>query len=170
MHPHVKVAVFQHGEAAPLRRLARAAADGARDAGGEVRLRSLSPRGATTPADLEWADVALFGTATPYGVVLDRLTRFVDGAVPLWRSGALAGKVYGAFTAAAAAHGGADRRRVSLTDVFHHWGGIIVPLEGRDTLGRDARTPDEAARRLGRRATETARALVGEHLLLAHVA
>ena len=33
--------------------------------------------------DLDWADVALFGTATPYGVALDPLTRYIDAAVPL---------------------------------------------------------------------------------------
>jgi NAD(P)H dehydrogenase (quinone) len=192
----VRVAVFCHGTAERVWRLALAAAEGAWDAGGEVRVRRLGPlvppgtvyacpelvrvlRDAehvpeAEPADLAWADAALFGTATPYGVALDRLTLFVDAAVPLWRAGRLGGKVYGAFTAAAGAHGGPERRLASLTDVFHHWGGVIVPLEGRDPIGGHVGEPGGAAAavpgapsdpegaaawRQGRRVTETAGAL-----------
>ena len=208
MDAHVNVAVFYHSETAQLLHLALAAADGALDAGGEVRVRRIgrresaarvSPRADPIPfprngersqqagaADLGWADVALFGTATPYGVRLDPLTRFIDATVPLWLAGKLAEKVYGAFTTAAAVHGGPGRRLVSLTDVFHHWGGLIVPLGGRDPLGRrsvevDGSSPPAArgapfdtelavARSQGRRATEAARALKAGHLLLADVA
>lgn len=208
MYVHVKVAVIYDGETERVCRLALAAARGARVARGEVRLRRLGrlPWSETTyappalvrmlrltervpeasPADLEWADVALFGMAMPYGVVLDRLTRFIDATVPLWQGGKLTGKVYGAFSAAATAHGGRDHRLVSLTDVFHHWGGIIVPLRGRDPIGprrcdadgastsesprawRDAEV--DAAWRQGRRATETAHALKAGHQLHADVA
>ena len=208
MDAHVNVAVFYHSETAQLLRLALAAADGASDAGGEVRVRRvgrpvslarLSPRAESIPflrdgergpeagpADLEWADVALFGTATPFGVQLDALTRFIDATVPLWLAGKLAAKVYGAFTAAAAVHGGPSRRLVSLTDVFHHWGGIVLPLGGRDPIGRRSGEPDGSspvgarsapfdaeltvARRQGRRATDAARALKAGRLLLADVA
>lgn len=211
MCAHVNVAVIYHGETEQLCRLALAAAEGAWDAGGEVRVRRLGRLGRLAPpegmpsrpesvgtcpdleriplaglADLAWAEVALFGTATPYGVTLDRLTRFIDAAVPLWRAGRLAEKVYGAFTTAASVHGGPTRRLVSLTDVFQHWGGIIVPLKGRDPIERPIGEPDDAsplathgapfeaelaaARSQGRRATETARALKVGHLLLADVA
>src|SRR5688500_6850008 len=109
MDAHVNVAVFYHSETAQLLHLALAAADGALDAGGEVRVRRIgrrdsaarmSPRADPIPfprdgersqqagaADLEWADVALFGTATPYGVRLDPPTRFIDATVPLWLAG-----------------------------------------------------------------------------------
>ncbi|HEU4628724.1 MAG TPA: hypothetical protein VFS08_03235 [Gemmatimonadaceae bacterium] len=204
----VKVAVFYQGETELVCRLALAAATGVEDADGEVRLRSLGrPVPSATiyarpefvrvlralertpdasPADLAWADAALFGTATPYGMTLDPLTRFIDATVPLWRVGTLAEKVYGGFTAATAAHGRPGRRLVSLTDVFHHWGGIIIPLEGRDPIGgqpgeRDGisplaahRSPVEAelaaARRQGRRATEIVRALKARHVRFADVA
>lgn len=188
MDAHVKVAVIYHCETAQVCRLALAAGEGAWDAGAEVRMRRLG-RHATAgphvaripearPADLAWADVALFGTATPYGVTLDPLTRFIDAAVPLWRAGGLAEKVFGAFTAAASAHGGPTRRLVSLTDVLHHWGGIIVPLVGRDPADRLEGEPDgagldaglAAARRQARRATATAAALKVGQLLLADVA
>lgn len=183
MYAHVKVAVIYHGETEQVCRLALAASEGAWDAGGEVRLRRLgrpAPSGtpfdavprteripAARPADLAWADVALFGMATPYGVTLDPLTRFIDAAVPLWRAGRLAEKVYGAFTAAASAHGGPGRRLVSLTDVFHHWGGIIVPLA---TPGSSVEAQLAAAQCQVQRATETAGALKVRQRLLADVA
>ena len=208
MYVHVKVAVIYHSVTEQVYRLALAATDGAWDAGGEVRVRRVGqlvpPEGAhsrpewveilcdseyipeATPADLEWADVALFGTATPYGAVLDRLTQFIDATVPLWRAGKLAEKVYGAFTSAATVHGGPNGRLVSLVDVFHHWGGIVVPLRARDPISQQIGQPDcasqlvtrgspivtelAAARSQGQRATETARALQAGRRLLADVA
>jgi NAD(P)H dehydrogenase (quinone) len=213
MYVHVKVAVIYHSVTEQVGRLALAATDGAWDAGGEVRVRrlgQLAPLGEmhvrpecvevlretermpeASPADLEWADVALFGTATPYSATLDSLTQFIDATVPLWRAGKLADKVYGAFTTAATVHGGSDGRLVSLADVFHHWGGIVVPLRPCDPISRQIGQPDVAARdaRLvirgapgvsaaelaaarsqGRRATETARALKAGRRLLADVA
>ena len=208
MELQVKVVVIYHGVTEQVCRLAQAAADGTRDAGGVVRLRrvgQLAPAEGTywsreylallretevipeaSPEDVEWADVALFGMATPYGATLDALTQFIDATVPLWRAGKLAEKVYGAFTAAATVHGGPNGRLVSLADVFHHWGGIVVPLRPRDQVARHvgqsdgapqlemrgARIESElaAARSQGRRATETARALKAGRCLLADVA
>ena len=208
MYVHVKVAVIYHSVTAQVCRLALAATDGAWDTGGEVRVRrlgQLAPLGEmhlrpewvdvlrdteclpeASPADLEWADVALFGAATPYGAALDRLTQFIDATVPLWRAGKLAEKVYGAFTPAATVHGGPNGRLVSLADVFHHWGGIVVSLRPCDPISRQIGEPDgttllarrgaplaaelAAARSQGRRATETARALKAGRRLLAEVA
>jgi len=186
MYAHVKVAVLYQCDTAQVCRLALAASEGAWDAGAEVRVRRLGRRAEripqARPADLDWADVALFGTATPYGVTLDALTRYVDAVVPLWRAGRLREKVYGAFTAAASVRGGPTRRLASLADVFQHWGGIIVPLAGRDPLEQPVGGPDAgrplatigspfelelaAARHQGRRATELAAALqVGQRFL-----
>jgi NAD(P)H dehydrogenase (quinone) len=208
MYVHVKVAVIHHCVTEQVYRLALAATDGAWDAGGEVRVRRVGqlvpPEGAlsrpesldivhdaecipeASPADLEWADVALFGAATPYGTAVDRLTQFIDAAVPLWRAGKLAEKVYGAFTPAATVHGGPSGRLISLADVFHHWGGIVVPLRSCDPISRQIGQPDgtarlaartspiaaelAAARSQGRRTTETARALKAGRQLLAEVA
>ena len=168
MYAHVKVAVIYQGESEQVCRLALAAGEGAWDAGAEVRMRRLGRRAEripqARPADLAWADVALFGTATPYGVTLDALTRFVDAVVPLWRAGRLSRKVYGAFTAAASVRGGPTHRLASLADVFQHWGGIIVPL------GSPFEAEPAAARRQARRAVETAGALKVGRLFLADVA
>lgn len=174
MYVRVKVVVICHGETASAWRLALAATEGAWDAHGEVRLRRLGRhvpapdarelhewdevlRDATcipeaSPADLAWADVALFGTSAPDGLVVERLRRFVDAATPLWRDGGLAGKVFGAYTARTDSHERQGSRLATLGDVFRQWGGLVVPLASRE---RDL----AAAATLGRRATETARAL-----------
>jgi NAD(P)H dehydrogenase (quinone) len=208
MYVHVKVVVIYHSVTEHVYRLALAATDGAWDAGGEVRVRRIgqlvAPEGnqprpdwaeilddarcipEVSTADLEWADVALFGTPTPYSVTVDGLTEFIDATVPAWRAGKLTEKVYGAFTSAATVHGGPEGRLVSLVDVFHHWGGIVVPLRVRDAAARElARAGGvtrlaargslfgaelAAARSLGQRATETARALKAGRRLLAEVA
>jgi NAD(P)H dehydrogenase (quinone) len=211
MYVHVKVALFYYGVSEQVYRLAVAATGGAWDAGGEVRvcrirepvppettyarpawieiLRDFEGVPEASPADLEWADVALFGTATPYNTVADGLSEFIHATVPLWRAGKLAEKVYGAFTSAATVRCRRDGRLVLLDDVFHHWGGIVVPLRSdeatspeagrpgapsrearRSTRGSPTETELAAARDQGQRATETARALQAGRRVLADVA
>jgi NAD(P)H dehydrogenase (quinone) len=208
MYVHVKVVVVYHGEREQLFRLALAATEGAWDAGGEVRVRRVGPlvppAGAperpewsemrhdsadlpeASAADLAWADVALFGTVMPNGAVVDDLRRLVDATTPLWRTGELSEKVYGAFTGMMATHVGTGSRLVTLTDVFHQWGGIVVPLGAPGArssqvgwspgAGRQAargamhESALAAAHGQGRRATETARVLKAGRSLLADVA
>jgi len=208
MYVHVKVVVIYHGELEQVYRLALAATEGAWDAGGEVRLRRVGqlvpPAGAhehpewreilhdsaalpeASMTDLAWADVALFGTAMPNGAVVDGLRQLVDAGTPLWRTGALAEKVYGAFTGLVPAYAGTGSRLVTLTDVFQQWGGIVVPpgapeprssQVGRSSSAVREDTPGAlhdsalaAAHGQGRRATETARVLKAGRRLLADVA
>jgi NAD(P)H dehydrogenase (quinone) len=211
MYVHVKVVVIYQGISEHVYRLALAATDGAWDSGAEVRIRRigpLTPHDATherpeptefhretrcmpevDAEDLAWADVALVGTATAAGAVPHDLAQLVEAAAAMWRSGELAEKVYGAFTPATAVHdphGPHGGRSVSLLDVFHHWGGIVVPLGLRDAAARQLGHPLgasrlavrgsplqielAAARSQGERATETARALKLGRRLLADVA
>ena len=58
--------------------------------------------------DLGWADGIAFGTPTRFGNVAAQLKAFLATAGPLWIRGALAGKVYSAFTASNTAHGGQE--------------------------------------------------------------
>src|SRR5262249_55967857 len=87
--------------------LAKSVAAGARDAGGEVRLRRVpdivSPAvmahvpgwedrskrmgaeyGAPTHADVEWADGIIFGTPTRFGNTSAELKAFIDSLGGLW--------------------------------------------------------------------------------------
>ena len=197
MSEPVTVAVIYYSATGTVHALAEAVAEGAAQAGAEVRLRKareLAPAEAiarnpawqahveatsavaeASHADLEWADVVLFGTPTRFGNVASQLKQFIDTTGPLWQAGRLADKVYGAFTASGSAHGGQESTLLSLANVFYHWGGIIVPPGYTDPiqvqLGNpygashvgDTGGPGEvaraAARYQARRAVETAAAL-----------
>jgi NAD(P)H dehydrogenase (quinone) len=180
-----------------LHALALAVAEGAEKAGAEVRLRKVAetaPQAAieADPAweqhlrdtadvpvveldDLAWADAVLFGTPTRFGNPAAQIKAFLDSAGPLWFAGGLAGKVYSAFTASNTAHGGQESTILALSNVFYHWGGIIVPPGYTDPVqfrsgnpygtshvageGAPGEVVLEAARHQGRRAVETAAAL-----------
>jgi hypothetical protein len=107
MHVMAKVAVVYYG-AADLRgcRLALAVAEGAWDAGAEVRVRRVEqltpPAGAhsdlewaevlreaeevpeASAEDLTWADVVLFGTSIRDGALRAQLGRLIHTVLPVW--------------------------------------------------------------------------------------
>ncbi len=148
MAAQVKVAVIYYSATGITYQMAQAACEAAGDAGAEVRLRKvreLAPDEAirsnsgweahrletqdideAQPDDLSWADVVIFGSPTRYGLVAAQLKQFIDTTGPLWAQGALANKVYSAFTSTATLHGGQEATLLSLFHVFYHWGGIVV--------------------------------------------
>ena len=145
----VNAAIIYYSATGTLHSLAQAAAEGAEKAGASVRMRKvreLAPVGAieANPAwnqhlretadvpeagldDLAWADVVLFGTPTRFGTPAGQLKAFIDTTGPLWQQGLLADKVCTAFTASQTAHGGQEATLLALSNVFYHWGGVIVP-------------------------------------------
>lgn len=145
----VNVAVIYYSATGSVHELAKAAAEGAEKAGGEVRLRKvreLAPQEAidsnqgwaenvratshvpeASTEDLLWADVLLFGTPTRYGSPTAQLRQFLDTTGPLWSKGQLADKVVAGFTSTATAHGGQESTLLNLYTTFFHWGCIIVP-------------------------------------------
>jgi NAD(P)H dehydrogenase (quinone) len=145
----VNVAVIYYSATGTVHALARAAVEGAEQAGADVRLRKvpeLAPSEAieSNPAwskhlrdtagvaqacleDLAWADVVLFCTPARFGNPAAQLKSFIETTGPLWQQGKLAGKVCTAFTSASTAHGGQEATLLALGNVFYHWGGIIVP-------------------------------------------
>ncbi len=193
----VKVAIIYYSATGTLHALARAAAEGAEKAGAIVRLRKVAETAppeainarpewarhlqetADVPVadhdDLLWADAVLFGTPTRFGNPASQLRAFMESTGPLWFRGALADKVYSAFTASNTAHGGQESTLLALGNTFYHWGGIIVPPGYTDpvqlTSGNPYGTshvagsgePDdvivESARHQARRAVITAGAL-----------
>ena len=193
----VRVAVVYYSATGTVHALAEAVAEGAASAGAVVRLRrvaELSPDAAidqnprwrrhvesvTSTAqasveDLAWADAFAFGTPTRFGAPAAPLKQFIDQADALWREGKLADKPVTAFTSAFNRHGGSEATILSLSNVFYHWGALIVPpgytdpvvyAAGGNPYGTSSVTgpagdgPDaaalEAARYQGRRLTQTA--------------
>lgn len=143
-----KVAVIYYSSTGTNAAMAEAVAQGARDAGAEVRVRLVAetaPDAAvdSNPAwrkfvdehkdaaraqleDLEWADAIVFGTPTRFGNVSSQLKSFIDAAGGLWFQGKLANKVYAAFTSAQNPHGGQESTLLALFNTIYHFGGYIV--------------------------------------------
>lgn len=197
-----KVAVIYYSATGAVHALAQAVAEGAASAGANVRLRSvaeLAPDNAidqdprwrrhidatasiirATVEDLAWADAFAFGTPTRFGTPAGQLKQFIDQAGGLWREGKLADKPVTAFTSAFNRHGGSEATILSLSNVFYHWGALIIPpgftdatvyAAGGNPYGTSstAAGPDtaalEAARYQGRRlARITSRLLNGSRV------
>lgn len=144
----VKTAVIYYSATGGTHKLAEAIAEGAREAGSEVRVlkvKELAPEAAiasnegwgnhiretthipeATNDDLEWADAIILGSPTRYGSAASQLRQFLDATGPLWAKGALVNKVGSAFTSAATVHGGQEATILSILTTFYHWGSIVV--------------------------------------------
>ncbi len=152
--------------------LATAAADAAREAGAEVRLRRAREvadeesmgqvKGwlesaqrqnalyeAPTKDDAEWADAILFGTPCYFGSMATELKNFLDQLGPQWKRGALAGKVGGAFATASWPHGGTEVVTLSLYAPMAHLGMVIVPTGYTDEAMLEAGSPYGASAIVG---------------------
>jgi NAD(P)H dehydrogenase (quinone) len=143
------LAVIYYSSTGNVHALAEALAEGASDAGAQVRLRrvaELAPAEAidSNPAwrahleatahipeathdDLRWADGFAFGTPARYGNVSSQLKQFLDTTAALWAAGELADKPATAFTSAINRHGGNESTLLALYNSMHHWGAIVVP-------------------------------------------
>ncbi|MBE3589201.1 MAG: NAD(P)H:quinone oxidoreductase [Firmicutes bacterium] len=145
----LNLAIIYYSSTGTIHRMAEAAAEAAREAGADVRLRivqELAPPEAiarnpnwkkfrdehpdlpvATLEDLEWADAILFGSPTRYGNVAAQMKQFLDQSGPLWAQGKLANKAVSAFASASNPHGGQETTILALYNTMHHWGAIIVP-------------------------------------------
>ncbi|MFI5529115.1 NAD(P)H:quinone oxidoreductase [Kitasatospora sp. NPDC051853] len=143
------VAIIYYSSTGHVHKLAEEAASAAVKAGAEVRLRKvaeLAPAAVVAAkqewadhheatrdvpeaalADLEWADVILFGTPTRFGLPAAQLKQFIDTAGGLWFQGKLVNKVVSSFTSTSTLHGGQESTLLALNNTFYHWGAIIVP-------------------------------------------
>lgn len=146
----VRVSVVYYSATGHVHALAMAVAEGAGEAGAEVRLRpveelapemlisqnqawgrhrsEVSEEPTASLQDLEWADGIAFGTPTRFGNVAAQLKMFVDQAGQLWQEGKLVNKVVTAFTSSQTAHGGQESTILALNNTFYHWGSIVLPL------------------------------------------
>src|SRR5215468_655717 len=125
----VKVLVVFYSRNSSTEKMAQAVAEGAKEAGAEVRLRRArdivgpdvmakapgwmensrrmdAVYAAPTLEDADWADGIAFGTPTRFGAVSAELKAYIDSLGSLWFQGKLNGKAAGAFTSTSTPHGG----------------------------------------------------------------
>lgn len=145
----VKLAVVYYSTYGHNHRMAEVAAEAAREAGAEVRLRKVretapqevidgqeawkaqqeetSDVAAATPDDMVWADAYLFSSPTRYGGAASQMRSFIDTLGPVWQEGKLADKAFSAMTSAGNAHGGQETTLQTLYVTAMHWGCVLVP-------------------------------------------
>jgi NAD(P)H dehydrogenase (quinone) len=145
----VKLAIIYYSTYGTNHQMAEVAAEAAREAGAEVRLRKVretappdvvkaqeawsaqAERTANipeaTPDDLVWADAFLFSAPTRYGGAASQMRSFIDTLGPIWQEGKLADKLVSAMTSAQNPHGGQETTLQTLYVTFMHWGAILVP-------------------------------------------
>ena len=197
-----KVLVLYYSSFGHIEQLAHAEAEGARSAGATVDVKRVpenvpediakafhfkldQPAPIATPAELGNYDAIIVGAPTRFGRMPSAMGSFWEQAGQLWLSGALHGKVGGAFTSSAAQHGGNETTLFSIIANLMHFGMVIVGLPyshaGQMTLdeitggspygattitgGDGSRLPTanelEGARYQGRKIAETANKLYG---------
>jgi NAD(P)H dehydrogenase (quinone) len=145
-----RIAVIYYSATGNVHMLANAIAEGAREAGADVRLRRVAElaseeaiqqnqlwarhrdetRDTVEEArleDLRWADGYAFGTPTRFGNPAAQLKQYLDMAGGLWFQGALADKPVTTFTSAMYPDGGLESTILALNNVFYHWGCVLVP-------------------------------------------
>jgi NAD(P)H dehydrogenase (quinone) len=159
----VKVAIIYYSATGITYQLARSVAEGAEQAGAEVRLHRVpelapdeaiasnegwsSHRLATldvaeaTHDDLLWADAVIFGTPTRFGNVSAQLKQFIDTTGPLWREGRLSDKAMSGFVSTGTFHGGQETTLLALYTTMYHWGAIVVAPGYTDPVQWSAGNP-----------------------------
>jgi len=140
-----KILVLYYSSWGHMEQMAKAAAEGAREAGADVtikRVPELVPEAVAKaayykldqdapiaePLELEKYDGIIFGISTRFGAMAAQLKNFLDQTGPLWAKGALVNKVATVMSSTATQHGGAELAILSAQASLQHHGMIIVPL------------------------------------------
>ena len=150
-----KVLVLYYSAYGHIETMAKAVADGAREAGATVdikRVPELVPEAVAKAShfkldqsapiakveDLANYDAIIVGTGTRFGRMASQMANFLDQAGGLWAKGALNGKVGAAFSSTATQHGGQETTLFSIITNLLHFGMTIVGLpysfQGQMTL------------------------------------
>lgn len=171
-----KILIAFYSRTGSTEALAKAVAEGAREAGAEVRLRRVrevvsedvmrqapgwlenaqrmnAAYEAPTESDAEWADGIVFGTPTRFGSVSSELKAWIDGLGGLWLKGALNGKTGSVFSSTSTAHGGNEATLLGLYPPMAHLGLVIVPPGYANPVMFGAGTPYGATSVSGQNAT-----------------
>jgi NAD(P)H dehydrogenase (quinone) len=140
-----RILVLYYSSWGHMEQMAKAAADGAREAGADVtikRVPELVPEEVAkaayykldqeapvaTPLELGDYDGVIFGISTRFGNMAAQLKNFLDQTGPLWAKGTLVNKVATVMSSTATQHGGAEFAIISTQVTLQHHGMIIVPL------------------------------------------
>lgn len=143
-----RIAIVFYSTYGTNHQVALAAAEAAKAAGADVRLRRIAE---TAPADvvasqeawkaqldkvqdipevshddMEWANGYFFISPTRYGAVASQMRAFIDTLGGLWFAGKLANKTFTAATSAQNTHGGQESTILGLYVTAMHWGAVIV--------------------------------------------
>jgi NAD(P)H dehydrogenase (quinone) len=151
-----RVLVLYYSAYGHIETMANAMAEGARGVEGAVvevkRVPDLVPREiaekshfkldqpapVATVDELAGYDAIIVGVGTRFGRMASQMSNFWDQAGGLWASGALVGKVGGAFSSSATQHGGQETTLFSIIANLLHFGLVIVGLpysfKGQQTL------------------------------------
>jgi NAD(P)H dehydrogenase (quinone) len=142
-----KVLVLYYSSYGHIEKMAEAIAEGAREAGAQVdimRVPETAPQAVVEAAHfktdsaypviagahvLTEYDAIIVGAPTRFGRMASQMAAFWDTAGGLWASGALHGKVAGAFTSTATQHGGQETTLFSIITNLLHFGLTIVGLD-----------------------------------------
>lgn len=141
-----KILVLYYSSWGHMEQMAKAAAEGAREAGADVtikRVPELVPESVakaayykldqdapviTDPSELADYDGIIIGTATRYGTMASQMKNFLDQTGGLWAKGALLDKVGSVMVSTATQHGGAELALINAQVFLQHQGMIVVPL------------------------------------------
>lgn len=140
-----KVLVLYHSTYGHIETMAKAVAEGAREAGATVDIKRVPE---TVPAELAKAsgykldqeapiatvddlanyDAIILGVGTRYGRMASQMAAFWDQTGGLWAKGGLVGKVGSVFTSTATQHGGQETTIIAAITQLLHQGMVIVGL------------------------------------------
>ena len=140
-----KILVLYYSSWGHMEAMAKAAAEGAREAGATVTMKrapELVPEAVAKaayykldqeaavadPLELADYDGIILGISTRYGAMSAQMKNLLDQTGPLWAKGALVNKVATVMASTATQHGGAELSIVQAQWSLQHHGMIIVPL------------------------------------------
>lgn len=140
-----RILVLYYSAYGHIEKMAEAVAAGARETGATVdikRVPELVPEDVARKSnfkldqaapvakvdDLPGYDAIIIGTGTRYGRMTSQMSNFLDQTGSLWASGALNGKVGGAFASTGTQHGGQETTLFSIITNLLHLGLIPVGL------------------------------------------
>ena len=141
-----KVLVLYYSSYGHIETMAKAVAEGAREAGVQVdikRVPELVPEEVAKAShykldqeapiakidELTDYDAIIVGVGTRFGRMASQMANFLDQAGGLWAKGALNGKVGGAFTSTATQHGGQETTLFSIIGNLLQFGMVVVGLD-----------------------------------------